>query len=184
MQSLVDFPQARECPVDVRRALRALDPTSELVYLGPRHWMVGRVRPNQHVRKIAEQMLDDAGNVLSVRARNAPSRRLRIALAMLGLQGFRPVAEYHTTDVDGRVVKDFAESQWRMLHTSDNDVQRGWDAEADAVRSANRKELGSVERGREAHRVAFSSNFGVAVPSRRSLTQPTRSGFQTIKTLP
>lgn len=165
MQSLVDFPQSRECPPDIRRGLRALDPTAEVVYLGPRHWIVGRVRPNQHVRKIAEGMLDDVTRVLSVRAQNTESRRKRVALACLALQGFRPVQEYRLNDLDGRVVKEFQESQWRMLHTSDNQLEREWDAEQEAIRERNRRELGDQYRAADAYKTAFTSNFGYGVSS-------------------
>lgn len=180
---LVDFPQAREAPRHVREGLRRLDETAEVVYLGPRHWLVGRVRPNAHVRRIAERMLDDVRTTLSVRAEAAPSRRARVALALLGLQGFRPVAEYRVADLDGRVVREFQESQWRMHHTTDADVERGWDADAEATRAANHRELASLERAREAHRTAFTSNFGAAVASVRSQATPVRSGFQRVATI-
>lgn len=180
MHALVDFPQARECPSDVRRALRALDPTAEVVYLGPRQWVVGRVRPNREVRRIAERMLDDATRVLSTKAREASSRRRRVALAVLGLQGFRPVAEYALDDLDGRVVKEFAESQWRMHHTSDAELQHELDAESEQRRAAAHRELTSTERAREAHRTAFTSNFGYGVSSVAKPT-PTRSGFTRVR---
>lgn len=170
---LVEFPQARIAPSAIRQALRALDETAEVVYLGPRHWMVGRVRPNAEVRAIAEAMLRDASTVLGVRAANASSRRARVALALLGLQGFRPVAEYRTNDLDDRVVRDFQVSQWRMRHTSDDQLFREIDQPDEARKEAARAEMQDRHRAGDAYRTAFHSNFGYAVssvakPERRS----------------
>jgi hypothetical protein len=176
---LVELPQARTAPDDLRRRLRELDETAEVVYVGPRHWMVGRVRPNAQVRAIAEAMLKDASTLLSVRAANAPSRRARVALALLGLQGFRPVAEYRTNDLDARVVRDFQVSQWRLRHTTDAQLFRDIDAPDEARKIAAQEEMRDRYRAGDAYRTAFHSNFGRAVSSVTNTDVDTRSSART-----
>lgn len=176
MKRLVQFPEARTVPTDILRELRELDPTCEVVYLGPRQWLVGRVRPNRAARRIAERMMESVTSTLSVSAANATARRARVALAMLGLQGFRPVAEYRLNDLDGRVVNEFRESQWRMQHTSDTELERAWDAEQEAKKAAADAERRDQHRAADAYRTAFTSNFGYGVSS---IAKPdrVRSGF-------
>lgn len=156
---LVAFPQAREAPVEIRRQLRALDPTAEVIYLGPRQWVVGRVRPNREVVRVATAMLDNTAGVLTTAARNSHSRRLRVALALLALQGFRPVQEYALNDLDGRVVADFERSRFLMLHQSDGERL------AELEERTATSELGSLDLAKEAWQSAFTSRFGYGVSS-------------------
>ena len=161
---LVQFPQAREAPSHVRRGLRDLDPTSEVVYLGPRQWMVGRVRPNVLAYKQAVDMLDNA-DTMSVRASDTTSRRARVAFALLALQGFRPVEQYTLRDLDSRVVRDFQISQWKMLHIRDMELLDSLDEPEREARELAHRELTSYDRAKDAHRYITTSNFGPAVSS-------------------
>lgn len=162
---LVDVPQARTAPEHVRRGLRELDPTAEVIHLGAGRWIVGRVRPTVHARRTAERMLETFETALSNGAKMSPRGREKARFALLALQGFRPVAEYRLRDLDWRVVEDFRVSQWRMLHEDADRLLDAMEAEEEAQRAAARAELADEHRAREAHRFLTTSNFGYATPS-------------------
>ena len=159
---LVEFPQARHAPEDVRRALRALDDTAELIYFAPRRWMTGKVKPNRALRQQAVKHLDAILTQLSTGARLSPRGRDKARLALLKLQGFIPIAEYAYHDADSRIVEDFRTSQWLVQHESEGDYWRQIDAELDAGSVETRKILGDEGLAREAYSRAFRLNFGRA----------------------
>lgn len=168
------MPQAREAPPDVRRRLRELDATAEVIYLGRGRWMVGKVRPNEHVRARAVRMLDEFHNNVSTGKRLSERGKEKVRFALLALQGFRPVAEYTMPEPDGSVVQDFARSRWLWLHTSDNELWRQLEGDMDRPGEEARKAIGDEGLAREAINHAFKLNFGRA--SIASTTTPVGSG--------
>lgn len=163
---LVDVSQPRTAPEDIRRRLRALDPTAEVICVSGRRWIVGRVRPTRDAMRIATHMLATYWTMTEkARASVRGVQRYRFALA--ALQGFRPVAQYDLRDLDDRVVNDFAESQWRMRHTR-GDLLEAWDREEEAEKAARRAELGSLDRAKNVVNYVKQSNFGAATPSVQS----------------
>jgi hypothetical protein len=184
---LVSFPQAREAPEDVRRQLRALDPTAEVIYLGPRRWLVGRVRPNSEVRTIAERMLATYASLPvteQIRMSQA-KRRYRVALAELARQGFRPVDVYTGRDADARLVHEFGQGQWRMQHVTENALFRELDEQEDAEKAEAAKQMQDVGTARDAWQYAFTTSHSVTRTRTPSLDGPApKSGWTTIKTIP
>lgn len=172
---LVDVPQTRVASDDVRQALRGLDASAEVIYLGFGRWAVGRVRPTRDSIRIATGMLANYWQMSEkARASKRSVQRYRFALACL--QGFRPVAQYDLRELDGRVVRDFQVSQWRMLHQR-GDLLDQWDAEDDAKRAANLAQFGDIDRAKEAVSYIRTSNFGYATPSvQSSVPAPVAAG--------
>src|SRR5690348_15046385 len=113
---LIDIPQTRTAPEEIRRRLRLMDSTAEVLYLGWSTWYVGKVRRNAETYRIACRMLSNYW-AMSAAKRATPRGVRRYHFALACLQGFRPVAQYTLRDLDGRVVKDFAESRYHWLHS-------------------------------------------------------------------
>lgn len=162
---LVDVPQVREAPSHIRRGLRDLDATAELLYMGDGRWMVGRVRPNVHTHRIATTMLDTFTRNLSQGQQLSPRGKAKARFALLALQGFRPVAEYRMNQPDWRIVEDFRVSQWRMLHEDPDALLDDMEAREQAKKDAARAEIADEYRAKDAHRFLVTSNFGYASPS-------------------
>jgi len=160
---VIDVPQEREAPPHLRAALRALDPSVEVIHLGGMSWCVGRVRPTNESVRIAQRMLATYW-AMSDRARAHPRSVRRYRLALAALQGFRPIQQYTLRELDDRVVKDFQESAWRMTHTR-GDLLDEWEAASAQEREARRAQFRDEDRAREALNYVQQSNFGYAVPS-------------------
>jgi hypothetical protein len=171
---LVDLPQAREAPEHVRRGLRLLDPTAEVIYMGDGVWLVGTVRPNTVRRGIAERRLNTFVRAVSGGKRMS-KRGIRKARAeLLALQGFQPISEWHG-DISGRVIEDFIRSRWLMEHTSDDELFRQMDAETDALKEQARKEMQDEGRARELCRYVNTRSSSDALTPKT--TTPLRSGW-------
>lgn len=171
---LVDVSQARTAPESIRRRLREMDETAEVVYLGRGRWIVGKVRPNALVRQQAIRMLDKYTTELSNGARLSERGKEKVRFALLALQGFRPVAEYRMREPDDRVVQDFERSRWLWLHESENETWRQMDAAQEQKALEARKQLGDEGLAREALNTAFKLNFGRA--SVKPASTPVPSG--------
>lgn len=172
---LVDLPQSRTAPDDLRRRLRELDRTAELLYLGFGRWSVGRVRPTDESVRIAQRMLRTYwGMKDSARATRRGVQRYRFAEACR--QGFRPVAEYTMREPDDRIVKDFQASQYRMLHQR-TDLLDEFERSAAEEQAARRKDMRDPDRARDSLNYIRQSNFGRAVSSVGPQVQPERSGW-------
>jgi hypothetical protein len=184
---LVQFPQAREAPEDTRRALRALDPTAEVVYLGPRRWLVGRVRPNSESRTTAERMLATYASLPvteQIRMSQA-KRRYRVALAELARQGLRPVEIYAGRDADSRLVESFRQGQWRMQHLTENELFRELDEQEDAEKAEAAKQMQDLGTAQDAWKYAFTVSHSVTRTRTPSLDGPPKRGGRTlIKSIP
>lgn len=172
---MLDIQATREAPSDVVRRLRELDPSVEVICLGWNRWIVGRMRPTRDTYRIATRMLATYWKMpAAARAAKRGVQRYRFALA--ALQGFRPVHEYTLSELDGRVVKDFQESQWRMNH-SRSDLVAEWEAAETAERERRRALLRDEHRAADVINYAKTSNFGRATPSvQSSITPPLPSG--------
>lgn len=173
---LVQFPQAREAPDAIRRALRALDPNVEVIHLFRDRWVVGFYRPNWKNYQHGARMVRNWSR-LSERAKNTASAAIRYRLGLLRMAGFVPMQGglYRMTELDDRVVKDFADSQWYMLHAHDPlDQMDAMDAENERKRRAL---LQDELRAKNVLDYSRTSNFGRATPSvQSSITPPLPSG--------
>lgn len=172
---LVELPQARTAPEDIRRRLRELDPTAEIVYLGFGRWSIGRVRPTNESVRIATRMIRTYWSMKdAARASRRGVQRYRFAEACR--QGFRPVAEYTMREPDDRIVKEFQASQYRMLNQRTDLLDEFEQVEAEA-RAERQKDLRDEGRARETLNYVKQSNFGRAVSSVAPQVQPERSGW-------
>lgn len=167
---MIDVPMTREAPHDVVRGLRALDASTEVIYLGFGRWIVGRMRPTRDTTRIAARMLRTYWS-MSAKARASKRGVQRYHFALAALQGFRPVHEYTLRDLDGRVVKDFRESQFRMLHQR-GDLVSEWEREEAADLEARRALLRDELRAKDVIDYVKTSNFGRATPSVQSSIAP------------
>lgn len=156
---LVDVPQARYAPEDTRRRLRELDPTAECVYLGRGRWMVGKVRPNALVRQRAVNMLAKMDLELSQGKKLSEKGKEKARFALLALQGFRPVAEYHMPEPDGSVIRDFEQSRWLWLHESENETWRQLERTEGDEEDRRRRILGDEGLAREAWSRMFTTQM-------------------------
>lgn len=180
LDALVSIPTTREVPADVRRGLRALDPTAEVVYLGFGKWVVGRVRPTDDSMRIARHMLASYWRLpAAARGTKRSLQRYRFALACQ--QGFRPVAQYVLRDLDGRVVREFQESQWRMTHQRGDLLDEYEQAEAQD-KAERREQLRDLHRANDVCRYVSTSNFGRATPSVQAGIEAPRSSARTLIT--
>lgn len=161
MASLVDFPQAREAPADLVRRLRALDPTTDLIYAGDGRWWLGRVRPNSERRAEAFKILERASNLPVGATLNARSKE-RVRLALLAYQGFAIAETYEMQgEPDGRIVRDWQRALWSLEHMTDDDLFDAMDAEKRAAKDAAHRDLTDPARAADAWRYAFTRSHSV-----------------------
>lgn len=176
---LVEVPQLRHAPESVRRGLRSLDPTAEVLYLGWMEWIVGRVRPTNDATRAAHGLLRHYW-AMNAQARASKRGVQRYRFALAAAQGFRPVQRYQLRDLDDRIVTDFSESQWRMQHQT-GDLLDQWERADEAEREQKRALLGDVHAAKDVVDYVRQSNFGYAVSSVAKPT-PQRSGRTLIRT--
>lgn len=109
------LPAVYEPPANVLAALREVDPTVDLVYLGLGVWVLGSVKPNAHRARVGQRLF--AGELR--RPLEAQSMG-RFRWARLILQGFRPIDLLDYSDIpSGRVVRDFRYADYRYRHDAD-----------------------------------------------------------------
>lgn len=179
-EALVSIPTTREVPAEIRRGLRALDPTAEVVYLGWGRWVVGRVRPTDDSLRIAQRMLATYW-MLPAAARGTKRSVQRYRFALACQQGFRPVAQYVLREPDDRLVREFQESQWRMRHQR-GDLLDEYDRAEAEDKAERREQLRDLHRASEVHRYVTTSNFGRATPSVQASVEAPRSSARTLIT--
>lgn len=143
MQSLVDYSRNRQAPEHVLAGLRAIDPTADLLWWGPRLveqlgpngrpqmamvpvWFLGTVRSTFHRRRTGAEMLHTQ-EVLGPQG-NRDSWRF----AKLVYQGFAPVAFYPTREPHWGIVEDFRKRDWIFRCQFDAEGERVLD-EAEGV---------------------------------------------------
>lgn len=161
---LVDFSAPRVASPDVIRGLREVDPTAELVYLGNGQWMLGRVRQSgdgyYQCRSKAVKILDNLYSVLSNGAQLTSRGKGKVQMAMLWMQGFKPVAMYRG-DPGGHIVEDFRRSLFMLHHTSDDEMFRMMDAPKEKAKEEARADIRDTERARMAYQYAFTRQHAV-----------------------
>jgi hypothetical protein len=155
---LVYHPSPRQCPPAVRRGLRAIDPTAELVYLRTGNWLLGSVRPTRIRQRKAIRVLDGLSRhgADTTGMTDAEIDLLRyqrygtFMVAKLILQGFAPIKLYHTWDPDSSIVEDFRRRDWLYRHRAD----------AEFAERQDEAEGGPEERARFAALQAAIKLFG------------------------
>jgi len=122
-------------------AMRQIEPTAELIYLGAGKWVLGSVAGSLEAWKIGTDLLGLLGQIPEAR-RPAP----QVILAHAIREGFRKIAIYTTAQLeDGRAEADFAERNFNWTNRAEAAFTENLDgreiraeAEADA-RSRDRE---------------------------------------------
>lgn len=142
MQSLLQIPQLRNCPPEVLRDLRAIDPQADLIYMGDGVWLLGAVNPSSirwragqlKMKRAAEAKI--VGDALTRRRKLARWRYIAWEGALLA-QGFAPIAVFGSPDKpcepDSRIVEYLRErtycwardldAAWRRSLAADDSVE-------------------------------------------------------------
>lgn len=138
MPSRVSFPHLREAPEDILERLRAIDPTAELLWWGPRVadlqlaggrnartvqvvspvWLLGTVRQNG-ARRLAGARLLAMQERLGARGDRDTWRYARLLY-----QGFATIAFYPTRDPGAEIVEDFRRRDWLLRFRADEEGER------------------------------------------------------------
>src|SRR6185312_4647087 len=116
--ALADLPTGRQAPPEIVRALKEVDPTAELVYMGDRRWDLLRLRPKNDARaKVAFGMLMNAYRACE-KGRLAEAGWYRaLRFARLLRQGYIVFGRYQLErDPDARIVHEFRRALWEYTH--------------------------------------------------------------------
>lgn len=160
-----NYPHLYDPPGDVVRALRDVDPAADLLYGGWGTWMLVRFKPNrdhiaracaalsgrsdQHGKHVygAIELLDLWHELPRFKANPGAYRRLyqRFLYWTAIRLGARPIMQYNRQYIRAlgfsAIVTDFRQAEWKLRHTSDNDLQRALDEPKDTARAEARKGL-------------------------------------------
>lgn len=172
-----DFPEARHVSPETLAALRAIDPTTDVLYLGPSpkggRWLVGTVVPDARLRRMAEQTLASLHRIPREKRGVAWARRHWMAHAQR--QGFRSVQLYECVEPGGQIVFDLQRADWLHRHRSENEFWQEIDDAQSADAERTRAELTDKHRADDAWQYAFTRSHSLAVTS--TPKDRVRSGF-------
>lgn len=130
-------------PGHVLKSLRRVDETLDCHYLGDGRWVVGSVKPNRLRRRMAVNKLDGY-------RKNGVDNPQKAQLAVLGLDGFAPIAAFHQTPGQahamwGRLIHDIRRRDWIFRHRGDKEFERALDASSGRIHGANQPTLDEIE---------------------------------------
>ncbi len=186
-ESRLNFPVLRTPPSDVVRLLREVDPTAELVYFGRGRWILGAIVRRSDLRGQCERIVDSALETLKKTEWRYLHRfdyrtTARLQFALLGLQGFRPIAEYvFQGPPDSRVVDDFRRRDWLYRNMRDVDYHTAADAAIAKPRLEAHADLVDPARARDSHHYLTTINVCPSVSL--GPKDHTRSGFTRIRSI-
>lgn len=184
----------REAPEPLLRALRVIDPTAELLYLGEGRWVLGHTVNDERVRKVGERALKankGAANQLEKLRMIGKLRGARLDEARFEIRtkrifgearrlSFRPTSEYvFQGEPNGSIVRDQETMEFLYRHLSANETDRLADEEQDARKASAEKELQDEYRAADAWRYAFTRSHAVTRHDDPAL-QSVRSGFSRV----
>lgn len=153
-----DFPLARSCPVGVLRRVREIEPTADVLYLGPRQWLVGPVKPDTRARGSQIPVLQNLFRI-PPKKRSASWHR-RVTMARAKALGFRPALVHEHNDADGELVEDFRAATQQLR----SDFLAQMDAEEHAHKAMLEADLADPGRAREAWKYAFTRSHAPGAP--------------------
>jgi hypothetical protein len=164
MRSLFDMPSQRECPGHVLRALRAVDPRADLLYLGEGCWQLLYQKADSAVAREGDKL------IALERRRVAAARRLPILRqARLMQQGARSLGDYfYQGEPDESIADEFRFKMGRTERELEEDFAVQLDVSEGGPRERRSlyvlKELREAE-GRSIFRHAFRHR--VSITTRR-----------------
>lgn len=181
-----DFPEARTCPADTLRALRAIEPTTEVIYLGPSpkggRWLLARVEPSSERRAGAAKAIAGLLRIPHRRRDLGWSRRLWLARAKY--QGLVPRYIYECVEPGSAIVENVRHAYYDNLNTRDGEAFAAYDAAEAAERAANEADLTNKHRAHEAHSYAFTRSHAVTRSYQAAGDVDTRSSVRTTHPIP
>ena len=160
-----DFPEARSVRSDVLRAFREIDPHAEVLYLGPRRWMLGRVHVDRPHRRAKMEVMGD--NRIKLAREHAGKRErdrtwyARQWFAKAMQQGFEGLHEWHADEITHEHVERFRAASY-INENVRNAAMAQFDAEDEARRAADEADLTDKHRAHDAHRYAFTRSHAVS----------------------
>lgn len=193
----LEHSQPRATPEGVVRGLRQIDPTADLYYLGWKKWVLVSVRPHREHSAAARRMVLGAPATPQGPARPGLRQLLRLwetnpkyranpgafrqliqryELALLMIQGARPITEYVIQgEPTGAIVDDFRRMDWMYRNTTDQRLQELLDEPYESGREGAREDIRDIARATAAWRYMHTLNIAPGI----SLTPKdrVRSGF-------
>jgi hypothetical protein len=116
MRNHIDLSAARYAPVEILRALRAVDPAYDIHYLGDGRWVVGRVAPNIDRRLMGAKMKKHI-----LRNPNLPRYFSRLRVAELAMEGLGIVEIYKFKgEPTDQIVQDVRQREY--THQKDREL--------------------------------------------------------------
>ena len=162
--ALTDLPTGRTAPPEIVRALKEVDPTAELVYMGDRRWDLLRLRPKNDARaKVAFGMLMNAYRACEKGHLAEAGWYRALRFARLLRQGYIVFGRYHLDrDPDAKIVREFRRAVWEYTHDrNDQEIEYRWNAKEREL-ERKRAAFGDLDLAREATRAARNRvNFTV-----------------------
>lgn len=156
----------REAPADLLRELRYLEPAAELLHMGGSQWLLGRIHPAnaQGIQAAGARLMLSTNRATTARRSVLPTDRRRAKFARARLRNFLPIAEYHTTSPDGRIVRDLEVMTYLFNHTADADMLDMSEADKLKAQAEARADLTDPARGNAAWRYLFTRSHMVSRP--------------------
>lgn len=181
-----DFPEARTCPSDTLRALREIEPATEVLYLGPSpkggRWMLAKVEPTADRRRGAASAI--AGLLRIPQKKRTLAWARRMALARAKYQGLVPRFIYECVEPGSAIVENVRHAYYDNLNTHDGEAFALYDAEETARRAALEADLTDRARANAAHSYAFIRSHSVSRSPAEAAGQDTRSSVRHIHPIP
>lgn len=152
----------REAPEGLLRALRVIDPTAELIYLGDGNWMLGRIRPSEPLRQAGARLARSCRLATKHRSTLLPTDYRRHLVAQLRMLGFQPTTEYHVQgEPTAAIVRDQEVMDFLWRTTSDDALSQMDDAGLVAKQAAARAEMLDEGRAADAWRYLFTRSHAI-----------------------
>jgi hypothetical protein len=139
MRNHITRSAARQAPGEVLRALRAIDETYDIHYLGDGRWAIGRVVPSLERRLIGAKMKRNIERNPNMRGMNR-----RLALAELAMDGFGVVAVYKLRgNPTEEIVRDARQREYRYQTDREAEFRQALD-DAEARPSITDKDIEEI----------------------------------------
>jgi hypothetical protein len=169
-----DFPEARRVPSALLRAFREIDPQADVLYLGPRRWMLGHVHQDGCEMQAKLQRMGDARVKLGREIRKVTRdrewyRRQWFARAMQ--QGFESIHEWTVDELTSWHVEAFRAASY-LKQNLRTDALADYDRALEQQKQADLADLTDPARATDAWRYAFT-----LTPRLQSTTDRVRSGY-------
>lgn len=157
MQNHIDVSAHRDPPAHILRALRSIDPTVDLHYMGEGQWTLGSVRENSPTR------LQTACKLIAHEWRKPNPEWGQLRLGKMMLAGFYAIADYHLLGTPTMaIVYDFQARDWRWRNCPEETFEQHFD-----VTDGGPEERAMHEKFRDYAETEARAAYRYAVKGRR-----------------